>query len=83
MVSLWFFSLFLNHVPANAVEYMAGIFWCQGAEPGCDSAVDMETALELGLSWDCTPTRSRSVCLWILQRDADLYDPGADHHGSV
>ncbi len=54
-----------------------------GYETGGHAAMDVQTAVALGLPWDASPRRGRAVRLWFLQHDADLHCARADHDGAV
>ena len=51
-VSLWFSYIFLCDVFSYALEYLSGICGSAGSETGSHIAVDMEIAVELGISWN-------------------------------
>lgn len=83
MVSLWISGFLFYHVLPDAVEYLAGIFQCAGSETGGNSTVDLQGSLALGISRNPPSPRRCPVCLWILQRHADLHDPWFFHYGFV
>ena len=45
--------------------------------------MDLLGSLALGISWNPPSPRRFPVCLWILQRHADLNDPWFFHYGFV
>ena len=83
MVPLWVSGLLFCHVLCDALEHLSGVCGSTGPKTSCDTAVDFQTALAVGLSRDTVPSRRGAVCLWVLQRDADLHRPWPDHHGAV
>ena len=80
---LWISGIFSAYVSADALEYLAGIFWRAGFESGRDTFVDVQTAVALGLQRPGAGYMDCPVCLWILQRYADLNDPGAYHYAAL
>ena len=71
------------HVPADALEHLAGVLRRKRAETGCDASVDLPGSLALGLPSDRAAAGCCPVCLWLLQRHADLHHSGDCHYGTV
>ena len=64
--------LFCDVFP-DALEYLSGIFRNQRPEPNGKAALDIQTSVELGISWNALFTRNSTVCFRILQCDAHIY----------
>ena len=52
-------------------------------QSGGHPAADLQAALAMGISWNTVSPWCGTVCLWILQCDADLHRTRPDHHGPV
>lgn len=72
MVSIWIFDFLLCDVLPDALEYLSGIFGSAGLKADRHSALDIQTALELGISRNAVPSGRRSVRFWILRCNADF-----------
>ncbi len=83
MVSLWLFDFFLCHVFSDAVEYIFGFCRSAGLTAGGHTFVDVQAALAVGVSRNVISSGSGAVCLWFLQRYADLNSSRVDYHGVV
>ena len=83
ILSIWVFDFLLHHVLSDALEHLSGLCRDPGVEAGRNPALDMEAAVELGLSRNVAPPGRGAVCLRILQRDAHLHGAGAYHYGAV
>lgn len=80
---LWLFNLLLCNVLPYAVEYLAGLCRSKKSWYCGNAAVDLQASLALGLSWHAVFRRCRTVCLWLLQRDAYLHSTGLSYHGFI
>lgn len=76
-------DLFLHHVFPDVMEHLSCVCGYTESETGRDPAVDLQTALALGLSRHSVSSRCCPVCLWLLQRDADINSSGTLHYDSV
>ena len=75
--------LFYDYVFQYAVCYLAGICWKQQFTGDRDPVVDFPSAMAVGLyRWDSN-AMGGTVCLWLLQRDADFYRTGDSDYGHV
>ena len=82
-IPIWFPDILPGHVPADALEHLAGVLRRKRAETGCDASVDLPGSLALGLPSDRAAAGCCPVCLWLLQRHADLHHSGDCHYGTV
>ena len=80
---IFFFIMFFQMLWVLPLGYISGLCRNSGAETGRDSALDLQAALELGLSRDAVPSGRGSVRLWLLQRNAHLHRPGPHYDGAV
>ena len=82
-IPVWISDLLFCHVFRDAVEYISGIRRSRGAEAGCHPPVDVQAAVALGISRNAVPSRRGTVCVRLLQCDADLYRSRTDYHDAV
>ncbi len=73
MVPLWIPNFLFHHVLPDALEYLSGIFRYTGITAGRHASVDFQAAVALGISWHPVSSRRCTVCLRLLQRDADFH----------
>lgn len=74
--------LFCDVFP-DALEYLSGIFRNQRPEPNGKAALDIQTSVALGVSWNALFTRNSTVCFRILQRDAHIYRAWICYHDFI
>lgn len=67
------FDLFLCDVFPDAVEHLFGVCRNQGSEPNGKAALDVEAAVALGVSRDPVLSGRGTVCVRLLQCNADVY----------
>ena len=83
MVSVWFPDFLFCDVFSDALEYLFGFCRSAGLKTSRDTALDIQITLELGISRDTVPSGRYTVCLWLLQRDADFDRAWTDYDGTV
>ena len=83
MVSVRFPAFLFCDVFPDALEYLFG--FCRSAElkTSRNTALDIQIALELGIPRDTVPSGRCTVCLWLLQRDADFYRAWTNYNGNI
>lgn len=66
MVPIWISGILLRNVLFDALEYIFGIL--RSARPQANShfALDFQSALAVGLSWNALSCRRCPICLWLL-----------------
>ena len=67
----------------DALEYLFGFCRSAGLKTSRNTALDIQITLELGISRDTVPSGRCTVCLWLLQRDADFDRAWTDYDGTV
>lgn len=82
-IPLWIPGFFLYHVLPDAMEHILGIFRRTGFKAVCCAYMDVSATMALGISRYTVPYRCGSVCLWILQCDADINSPWICYYGSI
>ena len=83
MVPIRFFNLLSCDVFSDAVEYLSGVFRSFGLKTSCQTVVDLQTSLALGISRDSGRTLGCTIFLWLLQCHADFNRTRAYHHAPV
>ena len=83
MVSVRFPDFLFCDVFSDALEYLFGFCRSAGLKTSRDTALDIQITLELGISRDTVPSGRYTVCLWLLQRDADFDRAWTDYDGTV
>ena len=83
MVSVWFPDFLFCDVFSDALEYLFGFCRGAGLKTSHNTALDIQITLELGISRDTVPSGRYTVCLWLLQRDADFDRAWTDYDGTV
>ena len=83
MVSVWFPDFLFCDVFSDALEYLFGFCRSAGLKTSRNTALDIQITLELGISRDTVPSGRCTVCLWLLQRDADFDRAWTDYDGTV
>ena len=83
VVPLWISGILFRHVLRDALEHLFGVFRSTGLETDSYTSMDLQAALAMGISWNTVSPWCGTVCLWILQCDADLHRTRPDHHGPV
>ena len=81
--SIRIFNFLSCHVFSDALEYVSRICGGKESEPWGNTAVDIPGAMALGILWDTVVSRSSTVCIWLLQRDAYIDDSRIFNHGFV
>lgn len=76
---IFFFVMFFS----DALEYLFGFCRSAGLKTSHNTALDIQITLELGISRDTVPSGRCTVCLWLLQRDADFDRAWTDYDGTV
>lgn len=71
-----------HHVRQHAVEYLACVCG-RGSEAGSHALLDLQTAMELGISRNTLFPRRCSVRIWLLQPYADIHAARSFDNGSV
>lgn len=61
-----FFNFLFHHVFSNALEYLSGIFQRTEFKTSCNTFMDLQSSLALGIPWYAYSSRSRTVCLRLL-----------------
>lgn len=64
--------LFCNVFPYD-LEYLSCFRRDKRPESNGKTALDIQASMALGISWNTVFTRSSTIYLWILQRDAYIY----------
>ena len=83
MVSVRFPDFLFCDVFSDALEYLFGFCRSAGLKTSHNTALDIQITLELGISRDTVPSGRCTVCLWLLQRDADFDRAWTDYDGTV
>lgn len=73
MVPLRIPDFLFCYVLPDALEYLSGIFRCAGTKTDSQAFVDLQAAMALGISRHPVSPRRRTVCLRLLQRNADFH----------
>lgn len=81
-VSLWLSDFLLCDVLPDALEYISRICRSSGFETDCYTALDIQAAVELGISRNAVPSRCCTVRFRFLQCDADIHRFGTDYNGT-
>lgn len=66
ILSVWISGVLFYHVFPNAVEYIFSVYRRAGVKTSSNAALDFQTTMALGISWDIIFTRCGTVCFWIL-----------------
>ena len=83
MVSVRFPDFLFCDVFSDALEYLFGFCRSAGLKTSRNTALDIQITLELGISRNTVPSGRCTVCLWLLQRDADFDRAWTDYDGTV
>ena len=83
MVSVRLPDFLFCDVFSDALEYLFGFCRSAGLKTSRNTALDIQITLELGISRDTIPSGRCTVCLWLLQRDADFDRAWTDYDGTV
>lgn len=83
MVSVRFPDFLFCDVFSDALEYLFGFCRSAGLKTSRNTALDIQITLELGISRNTVPSERCTVCLWLLQRDADFDRAWTDYDGTV
>ena len=80
---VWIFGFLFSDVFSYALEYLFGVRPGKRFKPGGNAAMDIQTSMALGISWHVVFRGDSTVCIWFLQRNADLYDSWLSYNAVV